>query len=135
MGIKEERAARLRLAREAAGFAGPTEAAAHFRWPFPTYAGHENAHGGITRPGVAARYARAFHVTESWLLTGQGQGPRGEGIIEDLVARYDLLGVDEKQAFLARILERAPQSSEDLQIVGPKPRLVRPKASREADNS
>lgn len=38
-----------------------------------TYHQHENGQRGIGR--VAADYAKAFKVSEAWLLTGEGQGP------------------------------------------------------------
>lgn len=67
-------AQRLRLAREAAGFATATDAATRFGWTASTYAGHENGHRGI-RTAVLSDYARAFKVDASWLLSGSGAGP------------------------------------------------------------
>lgn len=77
-------AQRLRLAREAAGFATATDAAARFGWAASTYAGHENGHRGI-RTSVLADYARAFRVDASWLLNGSGAGPGSNraGMAED----------------------------------------------------
>jgi len=65
-----ERAARLRQARIAAGFKSAAEAAARFGWPYATYSQHERGQAGI--PRAAADYAKAFKVSEAWLLTGEG---------------------------------------------------------------
>lgn len=79
MNTKEETAARLKEARIRAGFADATSAARHFNWKSPTYLSHENASRGI-RPDASARYAEAFGVSLSWLLTGKdtAEGKRGE---------------------------------------------------------
>lgn len=63
---------RLKLARERAGFATAAEAAQRFGWRESTYFGHENGSRGV-RPDVASRYARAFRVSSSWLLYGEGE--------------------------------------------------------------
>lgn len=63
---------RLRLARERAGFEGPTDAATYFGWNPVTYRSHENGQRGL-RPDIAKRYARAFKVSAAWLLTGEGE--------------------------------------------------------------
>lgn len=104
MTIREERAARLRLAREMAGFSSPTEAATRFRWHLSTYYGHENGSRGISRSSTTAAYAKAFGITESWLLTGEGAGPISDGVIEDMVATYWRLPVDRRAQFLALVL-------------------------------
>lgn len=41
--------------------------------PYDTYAQHENGTRGIGR--AAGRYAKAYRVSEGWLLTGEGAGP------------------------------------------------------------
>lgn len=66
---KKERAARLRQAREAAGFRAARQAAMHFRWAVPTYQGHENGNRGFSLED-AERYARAFKVDPLWLFAG-----------------------------------------------------------------
>jgi hypothetical protein len=109
MNAPLDRAARLRLARASAGFKGPAEAVERFRWNYQTYAGHENGNKGISRPGVAARYAKAFNVSESWLLTGEGPGPTAEGIIDDLVSRFEKLPLEKRLEFLGRVLGRDAQ--------------------------
>ena len=93
-----EIATRLRLAREAAGFATAADAAQRFGWPYPTYAGHENGHRGI-RLDALSDYARAFKVTKEWLLDGKSppsseksvasrQGERAPGFAEPDLVRY-----------------------------------------------
>lgn len=68
---KMARAARLRQAREAAGFPSAAAAARAIGAKEITYTSHENGQRGL-RPGPAARYARKFKVSAAWLLTGQG---------------------------------------------------------------
>jgi phage repressor protein C with HTH and peptisase S24 domain len=64
--------ARLRQARERAGFTSARSAALRFGWIPSTYASHEN---GQTPVPVkeASKYARTFKVSAAWLLTGEGQ--------------------------------------------------------------
>lgn len=69
MSAKEARSARLKAARIAAGFESAAAAAERFGWAYPTYAQHEGGAGIGKNPG---RYARAFRVSEAWLLTGEG---------------------------------------------------------------
>lgn len=69
-----EQAARLVKAREARGFRFATDAAKYHGWKYQSYAQHEQGIRGITR--AASRYAKAFRVSEAWLLTGEGVGPR-----------------------------------------------------------
>lgn len=71
-------AERLRIARLRAGFSTGKEAAASMGISVSTYLGHENGSRGI-KPGMAARYASRFKVTEQWLLYGVGKGPGAEG--------------------------------------------------------
>lgn len=70
---QSEQAARLVKAREAKGFRFARDATNYFGWPYATYAQHEQGARGITR--AADKYAKAFGVSEAWLLTGHGQGP------------------------------------------------------------
>lgn len=82
-------AQRLKRAREAAGFATATDAATRFRWKVPTYLGHENGSRGF-RGQTAAKYAKAFRVSQAWLLTGEGQG--SEAVKNEVVDEFiDLL--------------------------------------------
>jgi phage repressor protein C with HTH and peptisase S24 domain len=69
ISAKSDQAARLRAAREAAGFKSASDAAQRFRWRASTYMAHENGQNGIrTEPALA--YARAFGVDPGWLMTG-----------------------------------------------------------------
>jgi phage repressor protein C with HTH and peptisase S24 domain len=72
---RPEPAIRLEKARKKRGFATAKDAATFFGWSIHTYIQHENGTRGIGR--AADRYAEAFHVSEAWLLTGEGRGPEG----------------------------------------------------------
>jgi len=74
MSAKSDQAARLRLAREAAGFKSASDAIARFRFRASTYMAHENGQNGI-RLEPALAYAKAFGVEPGWLMTGIGRGP------------------------------------------------------------
>lgn len=70
---RPDHAKRLEKARLSRGFKSIKDAATFFGWSYPTYAQHEQGVRGIGK--VAARYARAFRVSEAWLLTGEGESP------------------------------------------------------------
>ncbi len=117
----EEMAARLRLAREKAGFVGPSEASAHFKWKLPTYASHEN--GWRSYHKSAGKYAKAYRVDEAWLLTGQGKGPEGEvhrrsDGSDALLAMYTELGFSSTQGFFSLPQEGFRQISQILHLLG-----------------
>lgn len=63
-------AKRLIRAREKRGFDTARAAADYFGWNYTSYSQHERGERGIKK--VAANYARAYRVTEAWLLTGEG---------------------------------------------------------------
>lgn len=71
IGRIDEQAARLRKAREMRGFRTAKAAADRFGFNYNTYSQHERGLVGITR--AAASYARAYNVSEAWLLTGEGE--------------------------------------------------------------
>lgn len=73
---RPEYAQRLEQARVARGFKSARAASEYFGWVYDSYAQHENGTRGITR--AASKYAKAFRVSEAWLLTGEGIGPEGE---------------------------------------------------------
>ncbi|QOG20413.1 XRE family transcriptional regulator [Bradyrhizobium sp. SEMIA] len=76
---------RLRQARRKAGFSSAMAAAKKFGWPSSTYAAHENGQNEYS-VDVAEKYARAFKVTASWLLTEEGASTRRNiAIVEGLV--------------------------------------------------
>lgn len=124
----DERAARLREARAAAGFSGPADAASRFLWPYPTYAAHEN--GGRSYTRAAARYAKAFRVSEAWLLTGEGRGPNGQvhtasvDLVEQIVAEVIALPPELQERALElvrsvrRLVEQSPQADTREHIEG-----------------
>lgn len=67
-------AARLRQAREAAGFATVRDAVNRYGLNYATYAGHENGNRGM-KPDVLRDYARKFRVDLAWLISGTGTPP------------------------------------------------------------
>lgn len=71
--VDQAAAARLREAREKAGFEGPADAARYFGWSEHTYKSHENGNRGIRLP-AARKYAQAFKTTAVWILHGQDVG-------------------------------------------------------------
>jgi hypothetical protein len=108
MSENEARSSRLKAARIAAGFPAAA-AAARFGWPYPTYAQHE---GGSGLGRNSARYARAFKVSEGWLLTGSGSGLSPE--TDELLKIYQSLPEEYRRHLLedARILRRASGTPE-----------------------
>lgn len=70
---RPETAIRLQEAREKRGFSSAKRAAEYFGWSVATYNQHENGQRGIGR--AVGRYAKAFRVSEAWLLTGEGDKP------------------------------------------------------------
>lgn len=81
---QEDRDARLRESREAAGYKNATDAAEAFGFNVVTYRSHENALRGI-KPTVAKRYAKAYKISWSWLMSGKG-AMTGPGIDAELMA-------------------------------------------------
>jgi phage repressor protein C with HTH and peptisase S24 domain len=79
---QDDQARRLREARLAAGFETAKKAAARFGFNYTTYSQHERGQTGITR--AASDYAKAFRVSEAWLLTGEGSG---HSSVVDIVGR------------------------------------------------
>ncbi len=63
-------AKRLEKARIERGFDTAKDAARYFGWTYETYIQHEQGIRGISR--AASKYAKAFRVSEAWLLTGEG---------------------------------------------------------------
>lgn len=86
---RPEYAKRLQLARENAKFPTARAAATRFGWSYHTYVQHENGTRGIGRS--AGKYAKAFKVSEGWLLTGEGAGPGSHSSID---RRLDELWLD-----------------------------------------
>lgn len=89
MNADAARAARLRQAREKAGFDNPTAAAEALGVRPSTYYGHENGSRGFDR--AAQRYARRFGVDPAWLLYGTAPAPAAPpGLAESPVSEYRL---------------------------------------------
>jgi DNA-binding XRE family transcriptional regulator len=68
--MSDEIARRLRQARKEK-FATVREAAESLGVPYQTYAAHENGNRAFDNE-TAAKYARRYHVSLDWLLTGRG---------------------------------------------------------------
>ena len=66
-------AKRLEAARIAKGFPTPKDAARAFGWSYETYYQHETGMRGLTR--AVSKYAKAYGVSESWILFGDGAEP------------------------------------------------------------
>jgi hypothetical protein len=64
-------AGRLKTARLDARFDSAADAARAFGWPMATYTQHENGRRPLSRQ-AAPKYAKAFRVSASWLLYGDG---------------------------------------------------------------
>jgi hypothetical protein len=62
---------RLRNARMAAGFASATDAIEYCKWKGSTYRAHENGQNNYNAE-YATRYGKAYGVSASWLLLGEG---------------------------------------------------------------
>lgn len=68
---REDRAARLKLARQKAGLGGPTLLADRFDWNVNNYKAHEAGRNGFGLADAKA-YAKAFGVSLQWLNFGIG---------------------------------------------------------------
>lgn len=68
---RDMRAARLKTARIRAGLGGYRKLSQTFGWNENTYKAHEQGKNGFD-VGDAREYAKAFKVSLSWLMTGQG---------------------------------------------------------------
>ena len=68
---RTDEARRLSESRIARGFEDAKSAAKFFGWNYTTYSQHERGERGL-RKDTADRYAKAYHVSAAWLLTGEG---------------------------------------------------------------
>lgn len=108
---KSDPAARLRAAREAAGFKSASDAAQKFRWRASTYMAHENGQNGIrTEPALA--YARAFGVDPGWLITGIGK----ESTVKNSTGKK--AGARETGTAPANAIYSAERWPRDLRVLG-----------------
>lgn len=71
LAVAEEKAERLRKARERAGYESAADAARRFGWRDSTYRHHENGTRSFG-PDLAKKYGRAFKVKPGWLLAMEG---------------------------------------------------------------
>lgn len=71
---------RLRLARQARGYATKAEAARAFQWNENTYTSAENGNRAPSRE-AAQRYAAGFRIRLDWLLEGRGPMSSGGGAV------------------------------------------------------
>ena len=62
---------RLRNARKAAGFASASDAIEYCKWRGSTYRAHENGQNNFNAE-YATKYGKAYGVSASWLLLGEG---------------------------------------------------------------
>lgn len=91
-------AARLKDARELAGYETGSDAARALGVPVGSYNCHENGSRGFKK-AAALKYAKAFKVDPSWLLYGLGN-PRGPDIVDKIKSlnednqRYVLKQID-----------------------------------------
>lgn len=76
-------AIRLEQARIKAGWQTARAACERFGWKYATYSQHERGERGIGR--ASESYASAYHVSEGWLLTGEG--------LADLPKRVPIVGL------------------------------------------
>lgn len=83
---RPEAAKRLEQARKQRGFKTPKDAARFFGWKYESYIQHEQGTRGIVR--ASATYAKAYRVSEAWLLTGEGE----PSFIENVVPIVGLAG-------------------------------------------
>lgn len=117
---RPEFAKRLEAARIERGFRTAKDAARFFDWTYETYIQHEQGIRGISR--AAAKYAKAFRVSEGWLLTGEGSGGpadkvSGEEAVKELLSRIDKLPEAALQPLWRSIdgyIKDAEQSGSDL---------------------
>ncbi|WP_144755876.1 XRE family transcriptional regulator [Bartonella saheliensis] len=69
----KDQSSRLMKARLLRGFRSAKEATRYFGWNYSSYIQHEQGLRGISR--ASKKYAKAFRISEAWLLTGEGEGP------------------------------------------------------------
>ena len=120
ISAKSDPAARLRAAREAAGFKSASDAAQRFRWRASTYMAHENGQNGIrTEPALA--YARAFGVDPGWLMTGlRAEGPQEKSAGKNSTGKRTSTGLGPRETGTAPVnaLYSAERWPRDLRVLG-----------------
>jgi phage repressor protein C with HTH and peptisase S24 domain len=86
---RPDAAKRLEDTREKRGFSSARDAANYFGWNYTTYVQHENGTRGVGR--ASAKYAKAFRVSEAWLLTGEGETPGDDINLAEVLESYQLV--------------------------------------------
>lgn len=87
--------ARLRKAREDAGYADAASAARRFGWGETTYRSHENGARGF-KLNRAIEYGRAFRVSPEWLLFGKGDnGKKPVPLVGYVGAGAEMVPIDD----------------------------------------
>lgn len=113
---RPEQAKRLEAARELAGYPTRADAIRRFGYNKHTYNQHENGTRGIGR--ASGDYARNYRVSEGWLLTGDGEGPKPRTRSEKITTIRDAfmnLPPSEQREFLAWAVLRATEAAESRQ--------------------
>lgn len=106
---------RLRRSRERK-YASAAEACEKLRWKYPTYAKHENGERGI-RVSVAAKYAQAFGVSHTWLLTGRGnEAPDLAPDEIDMLNKYRQVTTDVQDIIRAVLDQHLAQSRKERSV-------------------
>lgn len=100
---REQAAARLKLARQKAGYRGAKTAADHFGWPVEKYKAHDDGRNGFGTAD-ARKYAKAYGVSVEWLVLGTGDAYDAKRIAiesfnEESAAKID--GINRKLELLA----------------------------------
>ena len=80
---------RLRNARIAVGFVSATDAIDYYKWKSSTYRAHENGQNNFNVE-YATRYGKAYGVSASWLLLGEGS--EGAAIVKRQTSKNSMKG-------------------------------------------
>ena len=96
---------RLQAARKRAGFETAQDAANRFGWNAVTYRAHEAGDRGL-KIEVAAKYAKAFKVSQSWLLTGAGDIDGEAAEIVDIWTRIPSANRDAARQMLESLAKK-----------------------------
>lgn len=109
--------ARLKQARQAAGYRSASSAAKTIGIGVSTYLAHENGQNAFNT-GQANRYAKAFSVSPAWLLIGEGNGLHLNGQVAAGSAQaliQGMPGIEDPDAYIKayEIARTAEQSALD----------------------
>lgn len=76
---RPDEAKRLEAARIKRGFKSARAACEYFGWNYTTYSQHERGERGLTK-ATSEKYARAYRVSQAWLLTGSAEGTHNTSV-------------------------------------------------------